>query len=114
MTDNQSILDSIKKLLGMEADYTAFDTDIIIHINTAFSTLQQLGVGPTNAFFIADNKAKWDEFIDDAKLNAVKSYIYIRVRLLFDPPETSHAREAFSKQAQEMEWRLNVQAEGTV
>lgn len=115
MADNQSILDSIKKLLGMEADYTAFDTDILIHINSTFSTLHQLGVGPKTAFSIESKADTWGSFIqDENKLNAVKTYVYIRVRLLFDPPETSHAREAFYKQAQELEWRLNVHAEGIV
>lgn len=106
-----SILDTTKKLLGFDWDYTAFDTDITVHINSIFFTLQQLGVGPDTGFFIADNTATWSDFIGTDLINAVKTYMYLKVRLLFDPPATSFAIDAISKQAADLEWRLNVQQE---
>lgn len=107
-----SILDTTKKLLGLESDYTAFDLDIITHINSVFFTLQQLGVGPATGFSILDNTAKWTDFIGTENINSVRSYMALRVRLLFDPPSSSFALESFKQQAEEMGWRLNVQMEG--
>lgn len=110
-----SILDSTKKALGLDSDYTAFDPELIMHINSVFSTLQQLAVGPSVAFFIIDKEANWEDFLEGTvNLNAVQSYMYLRVRLLWDPPATSFAITAFEKQAEQLEFRLNVQAEGTV
>ena len=110
----QSILTSTKKVLGIAADYTAFDLDIITHINTAFSTLTQLGVGPVAGFAIEDDTAVWADFyVDDIQYNAVKSYVFLRVRMLFDPPQTSYLITAMEKQIQELEWRLNVHREET-
>lgn len=106
-TDNQSILDSIKKLLLIEGDDTAFDTDIIIHINSVFFALYQLGVGPDTPFSIEDNTAVWSDFMNRQDIEAVKSYIYLRVRLLFDPPATATMYDAIDKQTKELEWRLN-------
>lgn len=106
-----SILDSTKKLLGLDMDYDVFDMDVITHINTVFFTLQQLGVGPSNGFFIEDNTKNWEDYDADGSLNAVRSYMFIRVRLLFDPPATSFAIDSLRKQAEELEWRLNVQQE---
>lgn len=104
-----SILNSTKKALGLDAGYDAFDPDIIMHINSVFSTLQQLGVGPEDAFAIEDESSTWDSFIGSNKnINSVKSYMYLRVRLLFDPPATSFAIAAFEKQIKEVEWRLSV------
>jgi|SRR5580765_2981461 len=109
-----SILTSTKKILGIAEDYTVFDLDIITHINTAFSTLTQLGVGPSNGFMIEDESATWDDFIvDDLQYNSVKSYVFLRVRQLFDPPSTSYLIAAYDKQIQELEWRLNVHREET-
>jgi hypothetical protein len=109
-----SILTSTKKILGIAADYTVFDLDIITHINTAFSTLTQLGVGPAEGFMIEDDTAEWDDYIvDDMQYNAVKTYVYLRVRQLFDPPTTSYLIAAFQKQIEELEWRLNVHREET-
>ena len=111
----ESILDSTKKVLGIESDYTAFDIDIIMHINSVFSTLQQLGIGANHeeSFAITGKDEMWEDFIGTEKnVNAVKSYMYLRVRLLFDPPATSFAQDSMQKQAQELEWRLNVQMEG--
>jgi hypothetical protein len=109
-----SILNSTKKILGIAPDYLAFDLDIITHINTAFSTLTQLGVGPAEGFMIEDETAVWTDFIvDDLQYNAVKSYVFLRVRQLFDPPTTSYLIAAFDQQIKELEWRLNVHREET-
>lgn len=110
----QSILTSTKKILGIAEDYTVFDLDIITHINTAFSTLTQLGVGPVDGFMIEGADEVWDDFIgNDLQLNSVKSYIFLRVRQLFDPPTTSYLIAAYDKQLQELEWRLNTHREDT-
>ena len=112
MPDTTSILDSVKKAIGIEPSATDFDPDIIMHINSVFFTLQQLGVGPEEGFMIEDKAATWGLFFGDSnKFNAVKSYMYLRVRMLFDPPATSFALNAIEKQITELEWRLNVQAE---
>lgn len=110
----QSILTSTKKVLGIAADYTAFDLDIITHINAAFSTLTQLGVGPPNGFMIEDADVEWYDYIeDDIQLNTVKSYVFLKVRQLFDPPTTSYLITAMETQIRELEWRLNVNRETT-
>lgn len=112
MPVEDSILKTTKKFLGIGADYTAYDMDITLHINSVFSILQQLGVGPDEGFSIEDDTATWDEYLTgDLALNAVKSYMYFRVRMMFDPPATSFAMDAMTKQYQEMEWRLNVVVE---
>lgn len=104
-----SILQSTKKLLGLEASYDAFDLDIITHINTAFSTLYQAGVGPLEGFFIEDSDDTWDRFLGNKMhINDVKTYIYFRVKLIFDPPTTSFALESVKAQIDELIWRLNV------
>lgn len=104
-----SILTSIKKLLGIDEEYTQFDDDIIMHINSVFLNLTQLGVGPTAGFFIEDDSAVWEDFInDDTQLQAVKTYIYLKVKLLFDPPLSSSVIESMNRQIAELEWRLNV------
>lgn len=110
----ESILTSIKKLLGMTKEYTNFDTDIIIHINTAFMVLNQLGVGPSEGFRIEDDSSTWDEFISDeeaAKFDSVKTYIYLKVKLVFDPPTSGGVMQAMKESISEYEWRLNVQAD---
>lgn len=109
---SDSILVSTKKILGLDASYTAFDVDIIMHINSVFGTLNQLGIGPINGFMIEDDTALWSTFIgSDLNLNAVKTYVYLRVRLLFDPPATSFHITAMENQIKELEWRLNVYRE---
>lgn len=109
---NDSILTSIKKLLGMTEAYTHFDTDIIIHINTVFMTLNQLGVGPEEGFRIQDNTAVWNDYIQpDDDLEGVKTYIYLKVKIVFDPPINSSVLESYKQIIQEYEWRLNVKAE---
>lgn len=108
-----SILDSVKRIVGVEADDSAFDVDILMHINTAFSTLNQLGIGPIGGFFVEDSSAVWSDYLlDDPNLNSVKTYIGLRVRMLFDPPSTSFHLDSMNKQIQEFEWRLNAYREG--
>lgn len=108
-----SILTSIKKLLGITEEYKQFDPDIIIHINSVFLTLKQLGVGPEKVFAITGEYETWDQFLpeDNPNFEAVKSYMYIKVKLLFDPPMSSAVIEAMNQMVKEYEWRLNVEAE---
>ena len=104
-----SILTSIKKMLGVAEDYTEFDEDIITHINSVFLNLTQLGVGPEEGFMIEDDTAVWEDFIDDSiQLQAVKTYMYLKVKLLFDPTLSSSVTESFTRMTAELEWRLNV------
>lgn len=109
----ESILTSIKKLLGITEDYTHFDTDIIIHINTVFLILAQLGIGPKTGFSIGDNAAIWDDFLetDSPLYEAVKSYMYFKVRLMFDPPQSTSVIESINRTIAELEERLKLQAE---
>lgn len=108
-----SILNSVKKVLGLEPDYTAFDPDILMHINSILMVLNQLGVGPKQPLVIEDAETTWDDFNDGRMdLSAVKTYIYLRVRLLFDPPTSSFVVDAVKKQYEELEWRLNIQVGG--
>lgn len=106
-----SILDSIKHLLGIDEDETHFDTDITIHINSVFSILHQMGVGPDNVFSIENKDQTWDDFIlDEGRLNDVKTYIYLKVRMIFDPPANSNVMNAMERQITELEFRLSVAA----
>lgn len=108
-----SILTSIKKLLGPTEDDTSFDVDIIMHINSAFFRLNQLGVGPATGFFITDNTKTWEDFLESrTDLEAVKTYVYQKVRLVFDPPQSSFLVEAIKDAIKEFEWTINVQVEG--
>lgn len=109
ITAPENILESVKLMLGIQNDYTAFDQQILLHTNSVFVILNQLSVGPSN-IFTADSSSVWSDFLvnDSTDLNLVKSYVYLKVRLLFDPPTSSFAIEAMNKQAQEYEWRLNV------
>lgn len=107
-----SILTSVKKQLGIIEEYEHFDADIIMHINSVLMILTQLGVGPESGFFIEDKTSIWDDFIPEStNLEAVKSYVGLKVRLLFDPPANSSIMEAMNRMISELEWRLNVQAE---
>lgn len=109
---DDSILDSIKKILGMPPDYDAFDTDLVIHINSVFGILAQLGVGPAGGFSISDNTTLWKSYLGDSKdLEMVKSYIALKVRLVFDPPTIGAVMDATKEQIREYEWRLNVQVD---
>lgn len=107
-----SILTSIKKLLGITEEYTNFDADIIMHINSVFMILNQLGVGPAEGFRIEDDSAAWGDYITETdNLDAVKSYMHLKVKLLFDPPLSSAVMEAMKQTINELEWRLNLGAE---
>ena len=107
-----SILISIKKMLGISKEYDAFDAVLIMHINTVFMNLSQLGVGPNEGFSIIDEADKWSDFIsEDPRLESIKSYMYLKVKLLFDPPMNSSVMDSMATQIKEFEWRLNVSAE---
>ena len=108
----ESILTSIKKLLGIDEDYKHFDQDLIMHINSVLMILTQLGVGPSTGFSIVDETATWKDFLGiDPRFESVKSYIYLKVRLLFDPPQSSALIESTNKLINELEWRLFVAAD---
>lgn len=105
----ESILTSVKKDLGIVEEYTHFDADIIMGINTAFSILTQLGVGPSTGFSISDKTAVWTDFVSDmSKLEFIKSYVSKKTRMLFDPPTSSAVLEAMNNLLSELEWRINV------
>ena len=110
---SDSILLSVKKVCGIQPDCTDFDIDIIMHINSTFLILKQLGVGPPKGFSIANEMSSWSDFIpeDDPNFNAVKTYIGAKVRLIFDPPMSSIVAEALKETVKEFEFRLNVEAE---
>ena len=108
----ESILISIKKLLGIDKDNKDFDTDVIMHINTALLTLNQIGVGPAEGFLIEDDSATWEDLLVDRKdLDAAKTHIYLKVKLVFDTPLNSSVIKANKESINELEWRLNLQAE---
>lgn len=108
----ENILDSIKKLLGIDEADLNFDQELIMHINSVFMVLNQLGVGPVGGFKISSNEETWTDFVGARlDLESVKSYIYLKVRLLFDPPQNSFLVAAIEKQIEEHEWRLQVQVE---
>ena len=106
-----SILESVKKTLGILDDYEHFDPEIIQAINTAFFTLNQLGIGPDEPFTISDNYAVWTDFLPEGKIEAVKSYIPLQVKLLFDPPTNSFLVESITKEMEKFEFRMLVEAE---
>lgn len=106
---SDSILNVTKKALGIDPEYSAFDLDIITFINSTFSTLTQLGVGPDEGFSIEDDTAVWSDFLGtDKRQNTVKTYMILKVRMLFDPPQTSFLINALNEQVKELEWRINV------
>lgn len=108
----QSILTTIKKLLGIVEEYEAFDQDILVMINSAFLNLKQLAVGPEEGFSISSKEQVWTDFLPEGSLlEAVKQYLYLKVRITFDPPSSSFVLEAYNKQIQELEWRMNVDAD---
>lgn len=109
-----SILTSIKKLLGIEADYDHFDVDIIMGINSALMTLNQLGVGPNTGFMITSSSETWSGLLGDRlDIEAVKMYIYLKTKLMFDPPSNSFLVDATNRQVTELEWRINIQVDTT-
>ena len=104
----ESILVSIKKLLGLTEDYKYFDPDIILQINSAFSTLNQLGVGPENGFAINGPADVWSDFIDDPRLNFAKTFVQLKVKLAFDPPTSAALMDSYNRQLDELTWRLSI------
>lgn len=104
-----SILLSVKKLLGIDAEYTVFDPDIIIHINTAFAVLNQLGVGPVEGFMIESENEVWDEYIMDFNFTMAKTFVFLKVKLAFDPPSSTALLESMNRQLDELTWRLEVE-----
>lgn len=109
-----SILTSIKKMLGITEEYEHFDPDIIMHINSVFTILTQMGVGPEKGFSITDKSNVWTDFMgNNTNIEAVKSYMYYKVKLLFDPPTSSSVTDAMNRAISEFEWRLNVIADKT-
>lgn len=109
---NDSILDTTKLQLGLDPEDDTFDVELILHINTVFFVLDQLGVGPAGGYMITSRDNKWTEFVGINALAAVKSLMGLRVKLIFDPPATGPATEAIERQVQQLEWRLNIQMEG--
>ena len=108
----ESILRTIRKMIGPDETYTHYDTDLIIHINSALAVLTQLGVGPSEGFFIQDESATWNDFLgNDSKLEMVKSYVYMKVKLAFDPPSSSAVIDSMNRSISEFEWRANMAAE---
>lgn len=106
---SSSILNDTKKALGLAPDYLAFDPDIVMYINGVLSELNQIGIGPVSGFAIEDAAATWEEFLgDDPRWNGVKTLMYLKVRLLFDPPGTSFAIAAFEKMIEQATWRVSV------
>ena len=106
-----SILNDVKEAVGIVPEYDVFDKQLIIDINSVFSTLHQLGVGPEEGFFIEGAKEEWDDFIDSARFNFIRSYVIMKVHVMFDPPTSSIALDALNKQIAEYEWRINSEAE---
>lgn len=107
-----SILTSIKKMLGIEEEYTQFDTDILININSALLTINQLGIGPDTGFYITSKTETWTSLLGARiDIEAVKTLVYLKVRLLFDPPSNAFVVDSIERTIKEFEWRLNVQVE---
>ena len=110
-----TILTDVKKACGITEDYTVFDDQIVMHTNTVLSTLFQLGVGPAGGFEIStDGGEQWTDFIEsNSKLNMVKTYVGLRVRMLFDPPSSGAMVDAINRQIDELTWRINVMVDPT-
>lgn len=108
-----SILNTIKQMLGIDETFNGFDPEITIDINSSLMALHQLGIGPSDGFQITSESDAWEDLtVDVSQLNGIKTYIYLKTRLLFDPPSNSFLVQSMEKQIQEFEWRLNVDAEG--
>jgi hypothetical protein len=111
----QSILKSVKKVLGLAEDYDAFDQDVLMHINTTLSTLNQLGVGPSTGLFVDDGTATWNDlFNGDNRYNLIRTYVYLKVRALFDPPTVASMATALDANAKELEWRISAIRESDI
>ena len=108
----ESMLTSIKKMLGIAEEYTQFDADLIMHINSVLSILTQIGVGPSEGFAIEDDVTVWTDFVPaNPKLELIKSYTYMKVKLIFDPPLSSSVIESLNRSTSELEWRIQVAAD---
>lgn len=111
----ESILQTVKKLLGITDEYKVFDTDLMIHINSVLSVLRQIGVGPENGFVITGDSETWNDYLgDDPRLETVKTYVYLKVKTIFDPPTSSIIAEATNRMISELEWRINVDVDPKV
>lgn len=107
-----SILETVKNLIGVASECADFDTNIMVHINSAIMTLRQIGIGPKNGFSVRDSSSTWTDYIDDINLyESVKDYIYLKVKIVFDPPTSSYVLEAMKEQIKELEWRLQTEKE---
>ena len=111
MAANTSILNDIKEAVGIVPEYTVFDQQLITCINSTFSTLHQLGYGPKNGFAIEDASSKWRDYVASNRLNFVRSYVIMKVHVMFDPPTSSIAMDALNKQIAEYEWRITSEVE---
>ena len=107
-----SILNSVKKQIGFDEDYNHFDEDLILLINSALSVMTQVGVGPSEGFRINDSSSDWEDFLDDdPRLDMVKEYVFLRAKVIFDPPQSGSVLEAYQNRIQELEWRANIVAD---
>lgn len=106
-----SILQSIKKLLGIQPEYDVFDQDILIHINTAFAILNQLNIGPPDGFYVADKDATWATYITSCNLTMIRTFVYLKVKLIFDPPSSTAVIESINRTLGEIEFRLYVEGD---
>ena len=110
MVNSGSILDTVKKALGIPEDYNVYDPDILMHINTALMGLNQVGVGPSDGFYVADKTSRWSDFTEHTVLLAgIPTYVYVKVKIMFDPPKSSFGLDALTKTAEKLEWRLRSQ-----
>lgn len=103
-----SILDDTKHQLGLLSSDTSYDTDVILHVNMALAVLTQLGVGPVQGYQITGKENQWSEFVNDPRLNTVMTYVFLKVKLAFDPPDSGFATQAMERQITELEYRINV------
>lgn len=107
-----SILNTVKKLLGIVPEYTIFDPDLVVAINTSLAVLTQLGIGPESGFFITDETATWSDFMgEDPRSNMAKTYVHLKSKSIFDPPTSSAVSEATNRLLGEMEWRLTIESD---
>lgn len=111
MSENDSILDTIMKMLGPEGDYEHFGTDIIVHINSAFERLCDLGVGPSEPFYIESSSEAWKDFLTTTAMRRVARYVFLYVKLIFDPPSSSYVSNLYQQELEKLEWTLNSVAE---
>ena len=110
---NESILTSVKKVLGIAEECTSFDSDILMHINSVLMILTQIGIGPIEGFSISDKSTICDQFTNSKNMESIKSYVSLKVKLLFDPPNTTSNMESIGRLISELEWRLNIAAESS-